>query len=392
MDMLSVMHSLGHSVTPSDSPELQLSSGCNTSTGLRLRHRALSSTPDETLWLLSELVRDPIDIARSAPVGVAVDCVRVRLSKDDSNRERKQMNNDRMTEYNRLIKDRFAQAALIKELGVERAKARMYELQLYAGSVKERSSSVMYRFESLIDRVFEYFQVKGMRMEPFQIELFRGVVLGVTISQFGDSLFKYKHALLEKLGLAPLGSENYDHVNPALGHLYQVEREFSRYANPYTLCLAPRQCGKSLMMRLLLAAVLLHLDINVMVQAQNKHMCTTLRVGVESAMEELQLLPSFRLTEKTVTICGNPENRIYRFDPGYKGSSFAHFLSSSNDVSITVDSSQRAKGIYHIISHSVLSHSVLSHPLCSFLLCSFLFSVLSYLSLSRYAKFYVMPD
>lgn len=334
MEMFSVMHSLGHSMTLSDSPELQLSSGCNASTGLRPHHRALSSNPSETSWLFSQLVSDPIDNARSAPIGIAVDCVRARLSKADVNRERERMNTDRMTEYNRLMKDRFAQAALIKELGVERAKARMLELQLYGASVNDKSNSVMYRFERMIDRVFEYFQVKGMRMEPFQIELFRGVVLGVTSSQFGDSLFKYKHPLLEKLCLAPLGSENYDHVNPALGHLYQVEREFSRYANPYTLCLAPRQCGKSLMMRLLLAAVLLHLDINVMVQAQNKHMCNTLRVGVESAMEELQHLQSFQHTEKPVTICGNPENRIYRFDPGYKGSSFAHFLASSNDVSI----------------------------------------------------------
>ena len=175
-----------------------------------------------------------------------------------------------------------------------------------------------------------------MRMEPFQLELFRGVVLGVTKNQFGDSLFKYKHALLAKLSLAPLGSENYDHVNPTLSHLHHVEREFSRYANPYTLCLAPRQCGKSLMMKLMLAAVLLHLDINVMVQAQNKNMCTTLRLGVESMMDELQQLPSFRHMEKPVDISGNPENRIYKFDPGYKGPSFAHFLSSSNDVSMPV--------------------------------------------------------
>lgn len=331
------MHSSGHSVTmSSSSPELQLRAGCNALTGLRGVHRALSTNPGETLWLLSELVRDPIDNSRSVPVGVAIDCVRARLSKDDSDREREQMENERMTECNRLKKDRLAQAALIKELGLEGAKARMRELQLHSASVKDKSRSVMYRFERLIDRMFEYFRVKGMRMEPFQLELFRGVVLGITKNQFGDTLFKYKHALLEKLGLAPLGSESYNYVDPALSHFYQVERAFSHYANPYTLCLAPRQCGKSLLMRLLLAAVLLHLDINVMVQAQNKHMCTTLRLGVESAMEELQQLPSFRHMEKPVNVCGNPENRIYRFDPGYKGSSFAHFLSSSNDVSMTM--------------------------------------------------------
>ncbi|KAK2813462.1 hypothetical protein Q5P01_000831 [Channa striata] len=65
-------------------------------------------------------------------------------------------------------------------------------------------------------------------MEPFQLELFRGVVLGVTKAQFGDSLFRHKHALLSALGLEPLGSESYDHTNPALSHLYRVEKEFSR--------------------------------------------------------------------------------------------------------------------------------------------------------------------
>lgn len=90
------------------------------------------------------------------------------------------------------------------------------------------------------------------------------------------------------------------------------------------------------MMRLLLASVLLHLDINVMVQAQNNHMCTTLRLGVESAMGDLQRLPSFTEAERPLGVYGSPENRIYRFREGYKGSSFIHFLSSSNDVSITV--------------------------------------------------------
>ncbi|KAK2829950.1 hypothetical protein Q5P01_017881 [Channa striata] len=146
-----------------------------------------------------------------------------------------------------------------------------------------------------------------MRMEAFQLELFRGVVLGVTKAQFGDSLCRHKHAVLSALGLEPLGSESYDHTNPALSHLYRVEKEFSRYANPYTLCLAPRQCGKSLVMKTILAAVLL--DIDVMMQAQNKNMCTTLRVGVERAMEELQQLPSFDQSEKTLGMCGNPENR-----------------------------------------------------------------------------------
>lgn len=330
------MSSLGHNITPvslvtSQSPELSHVETMSDST--RLRHRLLSSNPDEVLWLLSELTKDPIDSSKSLAVAVTVDCMRNRLSKVDRNREQQRLQHERLTEYNRLVKDRVAQASLIRQLGLEGAKTRIRELQLTNALIKDTSSSVMYRVSCLIDRVFEYFRVKGMKMEPFQLELFRGVVLGVTRNQLGDSLFKYKHTLLTKLGLDPLGSNFYDYVNPNLSHRYHVEKEFSRYANPYTLCLAPRQCGKSLMMRLLLAAVLLHLDINVMVQAQNKHMCTTLRLGVENAMDELQQLPSFKQLEKPIEICGNPENRVYRFSSGYKGPSFAHFLSSSNDVS-----------------------------------------------------------
>jgi len=224
--------------------------------------------PDDTLWLLSELMIDPVDNSKSIPIGIAVDCVRMRLSEDDINTERQHIENARITEYNRLIQDRLAQAKLIKNLGLDGAKARMRELRLHDMSLKDKSVSIMYRFKCLIERVFEYFRTKTMKMEPFQVELLRGVVLGVTMNQFGDALYKYKHALLDQLYLAPLGSENYNYVNPALGHAFRVEKEFSHYANPYTLCKILRQCGKTMMMRLLLAAVLLHLDINVMVQAQ----------------------------------------------------------------------------------------------------------------------------
>lgn len=332
-DPFAVMRSPGDSTMPESERNVDISS------------RALSADPDEVRWLLNGLVQDPLDNSKRARVMLTVDCVRFRLSKYVNSRERETSENMRMSEYNRVMKDRFAQAALIKELGLEGARARLRELQLHGTFVKDTSSSVMYRFGCMIDRVFEYFEIKGMRMEPFQLELFRGVILGVTENQFGDALFKYKHALLAKMGLAPLGSECYDHVNPSHTHLYHVNKLFKRYANPYTLCLAPRQCGKSMMMRLLLAAVLLHLDINVMIQAQNKHMCTTLRLGVESAMDELQQLPSFRDTEKPVNISGNPENRIYRFDPGYKGTSLAHFLSSSNDVSIHINAIPRCECI-----------------------------------------------
>lgn len=341
--------------------------------------------PDDALWLLSELVIDPVDTSRCIAIGIAVDCVRMRLSEEDLNTERQQIENARITEYNRLIKDRLAQATLIKNLGLDGAKARMRELRLHDTSLKDKSFSIMYRFKCLIERVFEYFRFKAMKMEPFQIELFRGVVLGVTMKQFGDSLYKYKHALLDHLYLAPLGSENYNYVNPALGHAFQVDKKFTHYANPYTLCRIPRQCGKTMMMRLLLAAVLLHLDINVMVQAQNKHMCTTFRVGVEDIMLEIQQMPSFKVVEKPVRICGNPENRTYKFLLGYKGSSFVHFLSSSNDVSKCL---HLTVVILHDVSVSILFYPfctgscmilvtsmtprIVSHPSCVYIVCPYI--------------------
>ncbi|KAK2814523.1 hypothetical protein Q5P01_000322 [Channa striata] len=267
--------------------------------------RALSANREDIEWLLEKRAVDPArDLGSSVSLAVAADCVRARLLKDHGDDERERSERERASEYERLTTDRVAQAVLIRELGMEGAKARVRELQARGAPAEDASGRLMYRFRRMIERVFEYFQVKGMRMEPFQLELFRGVVLGVTKAQFGDSLFRHKHALLSALGLEPLGSESYDHTNPALSHLYRVEKEFSRYANPYTLCLAPRQCGKSLVMKTILAAVLLHLDIDVMVQAQNKNMCTTLRVGVERAMEELQQLPPSTAAKRSWACAG----------------------------------------------------------------------------------------
>ncbi|KAK7915603.1 hypothetical protein WMY93_011364 [Mugilogobius chulae] len=205
----------------------------------------LSADPEENLWLLGQLARDPIDNTKSGCLGVVVDCVRLRLAREDVNRERERLENERMTEYNNLVKNRVAQATLIKQLGLQGAKAKMRQLQLSQTAAKNTDyCAVMYRFARLIDRVFEYFRVRGMKMEPFQLDLFRGVVLGVSGKQFGDALFRYKHTLLEKLGLTPLGSDNYDHVNPALSHFYHVEKRYSQYAKPYTLCLAQGSVAK----------------------------------------------------------------------------------------------------------------------------------------------------
>lgn len=290
---------------------------------------------NDVSWLLTETTDDPINKHSTAPIAWSVDCARVRLSKYDRDKAREREELERIGEYNRLVTDRVAQADLIKALGLDGARARLHDLRTRNSHTKnDESGSVMCRFGRMIDRVFEYFRMKNMKMEPFQLELARGVLLGIAQKQFGDALYKYKHALLSKLCLAPLGSESYDYTAPNVCYEYRVEQEFARYANPYTLCLAPRQCGKSLMMCVLLASVLLHLEINIMVQAQNKHMCSTLLAGVERAMVQLQELASFSEIEKPCAQAGNPENRIYKFDRGYKGPSYAHFLASSNDVSM----------------------------------------------------------
>ncbi|KAJ8009814.1 hypothetical protein DPEC_G00068110 [Dallia pectoralis] len=81
-------------------------------------------------------------------------------------------------------------------------------------------------------------------MEPFQLDLFRGVVLGVTRNQFGDALSSTNTLCLTSWAWP--GSENYDHISPALSHFYQVEREFTRSQTP-TPCAWPRDSvGKSL--------------------------------------------------------------------------------------------------------------------------------------------------
>ncbi|KAK2813520.1 hypothetical protein Q5P01_000804 [Channa striata] len=288
------MHSGGHSATPSPFP-----SPASTGRG-EANPRALSANREDIEWLLEKRAVDPArDLGSSVSLAVAADCVRARLLKDHGDDERERSERERAS-GRRLAADRVAQAVLIRELGMEGAKARVRELQARGAPAEDASGRLMYRFRRMIERVFEYFQVKGMRMEPFQLELFRGVVLGVTKAQFGDSLFRHKHALLSALGLEPLGSESYDHTNPALSHLYRVEKEFSRCSEP----------------------------------AQNKNMCTTLRVGVERAMEELQQLPSFDRSEKILGMCGNPENRTYTLDRATRDASVIHFLSSSNGVSV----------------------------------------------------------
>ena len=285
-------------------------------------------------WLLTASVPDILGGDQMVPPCLAVDCIRIRLNKSLDEERDKQLARKQLLEYNHISTDRTVLAHMVREYGKEETKKRIEELKLCGANRDDRYSSVMVRFGRMVDRVFEYFTVKHMRMEPFQLELFRGVVLGITKNQFGDSLFKYKHALLAKMQLTPLGSERYDYNRPSVSHARVINTLFTHYANPYTLCLAPRQCGKSLMMKLILAAVLLHLEINVMVQAQNRAMCTTLRMGVETMINEMQTLDSFTQIERIIEMCGSPDNRIYKFNGEYREPAYAHFLSSGNDVSV----------------------------------------------------------
>lgn len=174
------------------------------------------------------------------------------------------------------------------------------------------------RFTNMIEAIYNYMAYKNMHLEYFQLELLRGVIVGLMYNQFGD-VFKAMFPVLHKLGLAPDGLNTCDPLLVDQRMIRELEANYNKYAKPYTLGLVPRQCGKSLIMKLILASVILHLNIVIMVQAQNKNMSKTLFNSVEEMIGELTCLPGYPQENMPLkSSFGTPHNKTYRFNKTFK--------------------------------------------------------------------------
>lgn len=216
--------------------------------------------------------------------------------------------------------------------GAEEVEFRKAELMRIC---KDPTHDKFIRFTGMIDAVFLYLEDEGMRLEMFQLELLRGFFLGIARNQFMEELFKYKHIFLDMLGLATPEIKVHNPMCPSKTTMYCIDAIFNKYGKPYTAALAPRQCGKTTIMTILLAAMVSYLDIEIVVQAQNKNMCGNIYDKMLSVTTRMQYSSWFPEKHRMTEMFGSTnETREFRYHPDYKGTTKVHFLSSSPLVSI----------------------------------------------------------
>lgn len=231
-----------------------------------------------------------------------------------------------------LETDMFLKAMAIQQQGRPQFEANVEELKrICIDPMEERFK----RFSEMIEMLFKFMETKSMRMEPFQCELMRGFFLGIAKHQFKDELFKYKHRLLDLMGLASPEIATYNPNCPSKMINREIERIFGSYAKPYTAALAPRQCGKTTIMTNLLVVMIINLDIEILVQAQHKTMSVTIFERIKDVIAEMQTMSWFPSEKKLMSVGGTNETREFYFRKTYKKPTKVHFLSSSPNVSIT---------------------------------------------------------
>lgn len=186
-------------------------------------------------------------------------------------------------------------------------------------------------FTCMIDTIFEYMDWMHMKPEYFQMELLRGCILGMAEYQFGNDLFKYKHLLLQKFGLATPEIWTYNPKAPSLAVAKQIDDVFEIYARNYTCAMAPRQCGKSTIVVLIIMGMVLFMDITIAVQAHVQHQSMTLCAAIESHIYRVQSLPWYS-GPKVSKGSGPAENREYIFESCEKTVT-VHYLSGGANVS-----------------------------------------------------------
>lgn len=225
---------------------------------------------------------------------------------------------------------------------LERQKHREQIIQLARQKAAQRARE-MKKFDQLkrmikciVRFIFEY-ERDGIpfRLEPFQMEIFRGMVLGCAERQLGHDLYKYKHLLLDMVGLASPAVARFDPEinNPRL--LAEVDRLFNFYNKCYMVATVPRRCGKTTMVSIVLGAMLSFLSIDIMVQAQNLEMAKNIQKTVEDFMNLYKSKTWFPEEYKYIEVTGTCKCLTYKFKDNIKeGKTTAHYLASSGNVSI----------------------------------------------------------
>ncbi|AFJ20337.1 DNA packaging terminase subunit 1 [Cyprinid herpesvirus 1] len=170
------------------------------------------------------------------------------------------------------------------------------------------------------------------RMEPFQLEILRGMTLGCAEKQLGHDLYKYKHLLLDMVGLASpaVARFNPEINNPRL--LREVDKLFDYYNKCYMVATVPRRCGKTTIVSIVLGAMLSFMGIDIMVQAQNLNMANTIQKTVQDFMNHYKSKSWFPEKFKYKEVTGTCKNLVYHFNPGAKDKkTTAHYLASSGN-------------------------------------------------------------
>lgn len=247
-------------------------------------------------------------------------------------RELSEINEKRMKAAEELkrLNNPLNMALEIFHKGQAAAKTRQEEL---TALINDDSRQKYGRFKNMIQAIYNYLEDRSMRLEPFQLELLRGTIIGIGWNQLKEDLYKYKHEILDLLGLATPEIKNYDPRAPNVSVTKQINAVFATYAKAYTLGMAPRQCGKTTIMALILAACVIFLEITILVIAQNKNMSETVQTSMMGVIAEFIESSWFNDDWKFVEGRASSDTRIFIFKPEYKGESKVSFISSSPNVS-----------------------------------------------------------
>lgn len=222
------------------------------------------------------------------------------------------------------------------ELGIDGYDHYVTNLRKKAGTHVNDSVWVYRRFELMIDCIFNVLKDYGnFMLEHFQLELLRAAVIGVAAKQLGNQLFLYKHLILKKLYLATPDICNYDPYAPATIVAEKIDKIFKYYANRYTAATVPRRCGKSTIIEIIIAAALIYLEIDILLQTHRKNTCVTLYQKISKCIKEIQKATWFPQEFKLLCIQGEMENQQYFSSPAVKNKpSICHYMPTGSNVSI----------------------------------------------------------